>query len=153
MSSTSITVTQTFSELDRLAEQHGPGDRLRIRIAQADGSRIEGSLVSIEPTQLTLMDDATHDVIRVPASEMRALEVHRPRRGREWALAGLAIVGATAALIGYAMFPWVRPDRPGDILMGFMILALPVVALFPVLLARTRLGRWFTQWRQLYPPG
>ena len=66
-------------------------------------------------------------------------------------LAGAAIVGATTALVGYASLPWVRPGK-GDVTNGFMALYSAAGALFPILLARTRLGRWLTKWTSLYPP-
>jgi hypothetical protein len=73
------------------------------------------------------------------------------RSFREWILAGAAIVGATVALIGYAKLPWVRPGK-GDMTGAFMLLYSAAGALFPILLARTRLRQWLTTWRALYPP-
>jgi hypothetical protein len=67
-------------------------------------------------------------------------------------LAGAAIIGATAALVVYASFPWVRPAK-GDITNGFLALYSAAGALLPVALSRTRLGTWLTKWRRIYPPG
>jgi hypothetical protein len=147
-SAPSITLAQSFAEL---ADESARTEGLHIRIERADGSRIEGSLLSVEQSRLTVVDDATQDVIPIAAAELRALEVQSPRRGREWLLAGLAILGATAALIGYATLPWVRPTGE-SVTAGFVILYLAAAALFSRVLARTGLRRWLTQWRQLYPP-
>jgi hypothetical protein len=90
--------------------------------------------------------------VRVAASELAALAVRTPHRLHEGILAILAIIGATAALVVYASFPWVRPGQ-GDITNGFMALYSAAGALLPIALSRTRLGKWLTKWEQLYPPG
>ena len=152
MASDSTSITRTFIELAGLQYDSAAPDGLRVRAVRVDGSSVEGPLLSVDTTTL-LVEDSEHGFIRVEANELRTLDVETPRRGREWVLAGIAGIGVVAAMIGWAHLPWVRPERENDIFVGFVILSLAAVALSPVLLRRTGLGRWLTKWRPLYPPG
>lgn len=122
-----------------------------MRVQCQDGTWVEGQLLSVEPTELAISDNVTGAPVHVAASELVTLSIRENRRGREWMLAGVAIVGATLALVGYAMLPWVRPGE-GDIKTGFTMLYTAGGALLSVLLARTGLRTWLTEWRPLYPP-
>ena len=144
---TPISASRAFGEL---ASQSGHAPTSWVRARTFDGSTIEGQLLRAEPTQLSITDHATQTTVHVSAGELAALEVREPRRGREWMLAGAAIVGATAALIWYATLPWARRD--GGIADAFKLLYVIGAALLSLLLARTGLRRWLTVWRSVYPP-
>lgn len=143
-----ITTTRVLAEL---AAESAREKGMWIRLARVDGTFIEGPLLGVEPTHLTVMDSASGTPTKVDAGDLATLYVRTARRGREWMLAGVAIVGATLALIGYASLPWVEPD--GDIDDGFRIIFAAGAALLTTVLARTGLRRWLTAWRPLYPPG
>jgi hypothetical protein len=146
--STPLTLTRTLAEL---ANVSGPTRKAWVRVQRLDGTWIEGQLLGVESTELAITDSATGASVHVAASDLASLSVRENRREREWMLAGVAIVGATLALVGYATLPWVRPGE-GDIKTGFTALYTAGGALLSVLLARTGLRAWLTEWRPLYPP-
>lgn len=146
MTPTGTSLTQSFADLETLV-QRSPG--LRVRVQLADGTSIEGQDLDVAPTELWLLDAVTRKQIHVGANELRAIDVRMPRRGREWMLAVGAILGVTAALIGYAHLPWVQPEQ-GDITMGAVILVALGAGYMSMPIAHPRLQSWLTRWERVY---
>ena len=142
------TLARSFDDLAKLAEGT-PG--LRVRIHRADGSAIEGQVFSVGSTDLFMLDNATRQPVQVFAHELHALDVSRPRRGREWALAAAAIPLATAALIGYTRLPWVQPGQ-SDVVTAMVILTAIAAAVMSLPLVRRWRESWLMTWQRVYPP-
>jgi hypothetical protein len=144
-----LAISRAFVQLAEIDDSEGGETRVRVR--RADDTRIEGRLFDMRTAELTIVDAATGGFTQVAAADIHALEVLAPRRRREWALAVFAIIGAIIALAGYSLLPWVRLKNEGDFLIGFTVLYLMVAPLFGLVMARTRLRNWLTQWKPLYP--
>jgi hypothetical protein len=143
-----LNLARSFADLadqiDREQDQH-------IRILRADGSTLEGTILDITPTGLRLLNSATGEQVTVPALELHAVEVQRPRRVREWTLAIFSIPVTTAALVGFAQLPWARPDPDGGyVLIGFVIFCALVGGLISIPMIRRWLGAWLTRWQRIY---
>jgi hypothetical protein len=124
---------------------------LSARLTRADGAVVEGHLVDVGASGLVMFDDATQKEVEVYAHDVESLDVDVPRRVREWLVAVIAIPAATMALVGFAMLPGVRPDR-GDIVVGFIILALLIEGAISIPFVRNLWKPWFSNWRRIYPP-
>jgi hypothetical protein len=151
-SPTPISISRAFAQLADFDDRSG-SEHTQVRIGRQDGTTIEGRLFGIDATDLTLVDHATGGLTKVPASEVRSLEVEAPRRAREWIIAALGVVAAVFALAGWAMLPWVRPRAEGDMMLGFIFILLVAGPALSALFARPSLRRWMTTWKTLYPPG
>lgn len=143
--STSTTITRTHA-IDQLASRVEKSDRVDVRLVRADGSVIEGELIEINSSVLQVVQAKTYDTLRVPAADVSAVYVRAPNRNREGLLAIGAIVGSVTALTAYSTLPWVRPGA-GDITTAFMVLYAAGGGLLSLLLARTGLRKWLTEWR------
>ena len=102
-------------------------------------------------TYFFVREKATGEHVQVFAHELRLLDVNVPRRAREWFLAIAAIPMATAALVGFARLPWVKPEA-GVILAGFLALLAIGTGVVSVPFVRKPLGSWLTRWQRLHPP-
>lgn len=135
---------------DSLANEVARDPVLCVRLQRADGSALEGQVLGISETDVSLVDSATGELIRVSAQELHAVDVRMPRRGRELILAICAIPVATAALVAYARLPWVRAEQ-ADIAFGFLILWAIVHGLMSISRVRRSLRSWLTRWQRLEP--
>jgi hypothetical protein len=140
----------TRKATSRLAEQLGREADRYVRIQRADGSFLQGEVLDVTPTDLRLFNSDTREEIRVSVLELLAVDVLRPRRGREWMVAIGAIPVATVFVIAYSQMPWVRPREGVDLLIGLAIFAVVVAAVASTPKLRDRLVSWFTQWQRLY---
>jgi hypothetical protein len=142
-------LTRSFSDLaDQLERELERQPEVRVRIVCADGSSLEADVLEVATTDLLLRSSAGKQ-IEISADDLRAVDVLRPRRGREWFLAACFIPGATAFLVAYAQLPWVRAVE-GHILIGFVILVAMLYGLVSLPILRTRLESWLTHWQRLY---
>lgn len=89
------------------------------------------------------------EVRRLATTEIRAIDLAVPLRGREWVLAGVGIAAGTAVLVGYSALPWVRASE-GDLTPAVQVLVVATIALLSIALTRTRLARWLRRWQPLY---
>jgi hypothetical protein len=121
-----------------------------IRVGTADGSTVEGSLIGASPGHVTVGISGSPIVRRIPADEIHSLALEEPHRGREWALAGAGIIGATAAMVGLVSVPGIGAYLRTHALSMFRIVFFLGVGLLTLLLARTRLHAWLSYWRILY---
>lgn len=121
-----------------------------VRLVLADGLALEGPLIGASPDHVAVAVGGSSVVRRIPAQEIRSLDVAVPRRGREWALAGVGILGATAALVGLGSLPGIGAYLRTHAQVGFHVVFYVGAALLVVLLAKTRLREWLIQWRALY---
>jgi hypothetical protein len=108
---------------------------------------VEGTLISASVDHLSLLLPGA-EARYLRTEEILSLQLARPRRLREWLLAGSGIAAATAALVGLATVPGIRLDR--DIKTGFLVLFYFGAGLLALLLAKTRLQRWLTSWETLF---
>lgn len=148
---TRVALMQAFDEIAHLADEQSQENSLLIRVVRVDGSTIEGYVTGVGPFALILVDKSTRGFIEVAPGDVRTLDVETSRRGRQWIMAVLGIIVATAVLVGWATLPWVTPNQNG-VMIGFVILVLPILMYGGVLLDRMGLGRWLTKWQPLYPP-
>lgn len=121
-----------------------------IRVGTVDGSILEGSLIGASPEHVAIAVRGNPTVHRIPAGEIQSLALAEPHQGREWALAGAGIVGATAAMAAMVSLPGVGDYLRTHALWMFRIVFLVGVGLLAFLLAKTKLRKWLLQWRILY---
>ena len=145
---TGTTVSRALTEL---ASSARTSTSVEVRAVRLDGSAFEGRVAEVDGQALRLVDPDTLESVRMTTPELGELFVRGPNRNREGMLAIVGIVGAVAALTAYSTLPWVRPGS-GDVSNAFIALYAVGGALFSVLLARTGLRKWLTEWRQVYPP-
>jgi hypothetical protein len=134
--------------LDTLAPLTMRDTAVRLRLGLTDGSVVEGFLISASREHLSLRmvpDQARY----FPAEQIRSLHVAVPRRGREWALASVGIVGATAAVIGLTSLPAVGVYLRTHIQRAFGVVFYLGIGLLVILLAKTGLHDWLTRWDPL----
>ena len=121
---------------------------VRIRVGLANGSVADGFLLSATPLGVSLrMPHARAE--HFPTEQIRSLHVATPRHGREWALAGVGIVGATAALVGLVSLPVLGPYLRAHPQRAFVVVFYAGVGALVVLLAKTGLRDWLTRWETL----
>lgn len=124
---------------------------VRLRVGLLDGSGLEGDLISASPEHLSLLLPSL-EARYLRAAELRSLHLATPRRAREWALAGVAVAGTTAALVGLAAtIPWEYVQN--NVQRAFVVLFYAGAGLLSILLAKTRLRAWLTRWECLFDAG
>lgn len=136
--------------LTSLSEQGGHLSAGRVRARLRDGTTLDGTLVSASADHLSLLMEST-EARYIPAVDLVSLHLATPRRGREWALAGVAITGATTALVGLAAIPGLHLER--HLQHAFIALFYLGAGGLSLLLARTRLREWLTRWDCLFDAG
>ena len=124
------------------------GEELRIRVGLADGTRVTGVVLSTSADHVSLRVPPTQ-ARYIPLDEIRLLQVAKPHRVREWALATVGIVGATASLVALAWIPGIGEYIRSHGATGFMITFYLGVGALAVLLTRTGLRQWLTRWETL----
>lgn len=125
------------------------GREVRLRIRSVGGTVVEGPLISAANGHLAVRGpDST--VVDFAPEEIAALELARPRRGREWALAGVGIVVGTAAIGGLVSLPGVGEYLRTSAQYTFMAVFYAGVGVMVLLLAATRLRTWLTRWETLF---
>jgi len=121
---------------------------VRVRVGLSDGTVADGLLLSSSSEHLSLRmhgGQARH----IPAEIIRSVELAKPRRDREWALAGLGIIGATASLVGMVSLPGVGDYLRTHGQTAFGIVFYAGAGLLVILLAKTGLRDWLTGWETL----
>jgi hypothetical protein len=154
MVSSSLVTPSLIRSLDAVAGAAEGDPDLQVRVVFADGRVIEGTVQTVDPTELLVEDRATGSRVRLPDADVRAVDMKVPRRVREWTLAILAIPVVTAALIAYAQLPWV-PARPAgeDMIVGFLILLVVASGLTRVPIVRRGMNSLLTRWQRVYDAG
>jgi hypothetical protein len=113
-----------------------------------DGSTAAGLLLSASGSHVSLLlPDAQARYI--PTQDIRSLQLARPRRDREWALAGVGVLGSTAALIGLALMPGIGGYLRTHGQAAFGVVFYAGAGLLVLLLAKTGLRDWLTRWETL----
>ncbi len=118
---------------------------VRLRVELADGSVLDGTLLSASADHLALrlpQAQARH----IPVVEIRSVHQAVRRPVRELALLTVPILGATAAIVGIAQVPLLRAHLPRAV----SILVLFGVALASLVVAKTGLRDWITGWKTLF---
>ena len=121
---------------------------VRLRVGLADDSVADGMLLSASSDHVSLRlpgAQARH----IPAEQIRFLHLARPRREREWALAGVGILLGTAGVVGLTSLPWVGGYLRTHAQTAFGVVFYAGVGLSVLLLARTGLRDWLTRWEIL----
>jgi hypothetical protein len=138
-------LSRSLLNLAALEEAH---EDVTLRVTLADGSTVVGSLLSASADHLSLrLPDS--QARRYSLEDIRSMHRARPRRWREWTLAGLGILAATAVLVGLASLPGLRSYLQGRIQVAFVVVFYLGVGLLALLLARTGLRNWLTRWESL----
>ena len=121
---------------------------MRLRIQGIGGAVVEGPLISAANGHLAVRgpDGA---VVDFAPEDIVMLALARPRRGREWALAGIGIVAGTAGIFGLVSLPVVGEYLRSASQYAFMAVFYAGAGLLVVLLAATRLRQWLTRWDTL----
>ena len=125
------------------------GRELRLRIRGVGGIVVEGPLLSAANGHLAVRGpDGT--VVDFAPEDIAMLAMARPRRGREWALAGVGIVAGTAAVGGLVSLPVVGDYLRTSSQYAFVAVFYAGVGVMVLLLAATRLRQWLTRWDTLF---
>jgi len=137
------------SGLAAIQTQQARGTEVRLRIRGVNGAMVEGPLVSAEQGHVAIR--ARHGgVIDFAPEQIGALAIARPRRGREWVLAGVGIVAGTAAIGGLVSLPVVGEYLRSNVQVAFQVVFFAGVAVLIVLRAGTQLRDWLTRWETLF---
>ena len=134
--------------LGRIHGLQGLGRPLCIRAGLADGSAVEGVLISATPTDVAIqMKDSR--IVNLGSEEIRSLALGRPNAGR-YAMLGLGgLAAGTAALFGLGTLPVVREllKFHTDLVVGGVFYA--VIGALILLLGTTGLRGWLVRWEDL----
>ena len=134
--------------LERIERLQGLGRPLRIRAGLADGTVVEGMLISATATDLALQQKDSH-IVNYGLEEIRSLALGRPHGGRYLALGLGGLAAGTAAVVGLGALPVVRDllEFHSDVVIGAVFYA--VIAAFILLLGTTGLRGWLVHWEDL----
>ena len=131
--------------LTAVAQLQERDTEVRLRIGLQDGSVVDGFLISASAEHLSLR--LTSAKARyIPADQIHSVHMATRRPFRELVPVSGVILGATAALVGFARIPVLLPYLP-RLAGGLAILGFAGVAL---LMKRTALGSWLTAWKTLF---
>jgi len=138
--------------LERIERLQGLGRPLRIRAGLADGTMVEGVLISATATDLALQLKDSH-IVNFGLEEIRSLALGRPHGGRYLALGLGGLAAGTAAVVGLGTLPVVRTllEFHSNLVVGTVFYA--VIAAFIVLLGTTGLRGWLVRWKDLTKEG
>ena len=129
--------------------RRGRGKDVRLRAILADGTIAEGVLIAATRDHVTIRE--RHDgIVTLPAARILALSLARPRRSREWALAGVGILAAVEVLVGLVSLPGVGAYLRTDGQLAFRVVYYCGAAVLVTLLAKTRLRDWLTRWETVF---
>jgi len=138
--------------LERIEGLQGLGRPLRIRAGLADGTVVEGVLISATATDLALqMKDS--QIVNFGLEEIRALALGRPHGVRYMALGLGGLAAGTAAVAGLVTLPAVRAllEFHSNLVVGAAFYG--IIAVFIVLLGTTGLRGWLVRWEDLTGEG
>lgn len=140
------TFTSADAALASIALQDDGERKTTIRVTRRDQSVVEGSVLEVNRQAVTL--SASTGCVTVAEAEIDRLEISAPDRRREWMVAGVGIIAATALLVGIRSIPVFGADI--DITAVVVALYFLATAISPFVLSRTRFGRWLQRWRPVF---
>lgn len=138
------TVTEAFATLETANRRSG---QLMVRVLMADGSRLTGGVHGISNSSLELILSPGDRVIR--AADVEAIEVAELRTVHKLAVAFVAILGGTGALVAYSLLPGVNVERT-DWPEVFGVVAVAGALFWKLLMSRPRIRDRITTWNPIY---
>jgi hypothetical protein len=135
--STSVVLAEALNDL--ASPRHA--GHAWVRVTTTSGIVHEGTILAVDAMAMSIVDPTRLAPVDLHAAEIRTLELRSVGQAFAWVSIGFAIVSCAALFGGF-----VHLSRTST----FLLLA--TLCLLPALSTRTRLARWPTKWRMLYPP-